>query len=59
MAKKIRITYGDIFWLELPCKKYVAGKILFDVEKQSAEKGIDFENESYMNTFRSDCCQIG
>jgi hypothetical protein len=58
MKKRKKLTHGDIFYLELPCKKYVIGKVLFDVEKQSNEKSIIFENETYMNTFRRNCCQL-
>jgi hypothetical protein len=32
--KKEKLNYGDVFYLELPGKLYVTGRVLFDVDKQ-------------------------
>jgi hypothetical protein len=56
--KREKLAYGDIFYLELPCKKYVIGKVLFDIEKQCTEKDIELENESYLRSLRYDKCQL-
>ena len=53
-----KVTYGDIFYFELPNKKYVVGRVLFDMEKQCAEKGLAFEDESYLSAFRDYECQL-
>ena len=54
--KKKKLTYGDIFYLELPNKKYVVGKVLFDVEKQCDREDIVVEYENYLDSFGG--CQL-
>ncbi|MDR1370956.1 MAG: hypothetical protein LBJ72_12665 [Dysgonamonadaceae bacterium] len=56
MKKKKELTYGDLFYLELPNSKYVAGRVLFDVEKQCSKDGIVVEHENYMDLFGG--CQL-
>ena len=51
-----KVTYGDIFYFELPNKKYVVGKVLFDVQKQCDREDIVVEYENYMSSFGG--CQL-
>jgi len=50
--KKEKLSHGDLFYLELPGKVYVKGRVLFDVNKQY-HKLVDYDSlpDSQQNYF--------